>query len=100
MGVGIPGFGFQLPANRLGAGLTFLESKEEQPAQQGLWEPDAAGRWDCIVFAKAPGSREGERQSVSGAEGRCLEHLEPDSRLLFWAPEASPEESASESIPF
>lgn len=62
MGVGIPGFGFQLPANRLGAGLTFLESKEEQPAQQGLWEPDAAGPRDCIVFTKAPGSREGERQ--------------------------------------
>lgn len=44
MGVGIPGFEFPLPANRPGAGLTFLESKEVQPAQQGLWELDAAGR--------------------------------------------------------
>lgn len=44
MGVGIPGFEFPLPANRPGAGLTFLESKEVRPAQQGLWELDAAGR--------------------------------------------------------
>ena len=36
MGVGIPGFEFQLTANLLGAGLTFLESKEVQPAQRGL----------------------------------------------------------------
>lgn len=35
MGVGIPGFEFQLPANRLNAGLTFLEREAVQPAQQG-----------------------------------------------------------------
>lgn len=38
MGVGIPGFEFQLIATCLGAGLTFLESKDVQPAQQGLRE--------------------------------------------------------------
>lgn len=43
MGVGTPGFEFQLTANRLGAGVTFLESKEVQPAQQGVRERDAAG---------------------------------------------------------
>lgn len=40
------------------------------------------------------------REAASDAQGRCLEHLEPDSRLLFWAPQASPEELASESIRF
>lgn len=44
MGVGIPGFEFQLTANRPSAGLTFLESKGVQPAQQGLRELEAAGR--------------------------------------------------------
>lgn len=53
MGVGTPGFEFQLTANRLGTELTFLESKEVQPAQQGLLrERDAAGRRDCLVSAK------------------------------------------------
>lgn len=52
MGVGIPEFEFQLTANRLGAGLTFLESKEVQPAQQGLRERCAAGRRDRRSSAK------------------------------------------------
>jgi hypothetical protein len=44
VGVGIPGFEFQLTANCPGAGLAFLEPKGEQPAQQGLQELEAAGR--------------------------------------------------------
>ena len=58
MGAGIPGFEFQLTANRLGTGLTFLESKDVQPAQLGLLssrllgaqlassQPRAASSWE------------------------------------------------------
>lgn len=34
MGVGIPGFEFQLSANRLNAGRTFLEQEAVWPAHQ------------------------------------------------------------------
>lgn len=43
MGVGIPGFEFQLTAGCLSAGRTFLEPKGAQPAQQGLQGLEAPG---------------------------------------------------------
>lgn len=67
MGVGTPGFEFQLTANRLGAGVTFLESKEVQPAQQGVRERDAAGPRDCVVSAKSSNPGLGER-AVGGPQ--------------------------------
>ena len=52
MGVGIPGFEFQLTANRLGAGLTFLDSKRSAACPGRPSELDTAGRYACIVFTK------------------------------------------------
>lgn len=52
MGVGIPGFEFQLTANRLGAGLTFLESRRSAACPARPPELDAAGHYACIVFTK------------------------------------------------
>lgn len=60
MGVGIPGFEFQLTANRLGAGLTFLESKRSAACPARPPELDAAGHCACLVFAKGLALPEGE----------------------------------------
>ena len=51
MGVGIPGFEFQLTANHLGTGLTFLESRRSAACPARPPELDAAGHCACIVFA-------------------------------------------------
>lgn len=59
MGVGIPGFKFQLLANRLGAGLTFLESKEVQPAQQGLRSETLLGAEAALLGRLRPGRCQG-----------------------------------------
>lgn len=89
MGVGTPGFEFQLTANRLGTGLTFLESKEVQPAQQGLlWERDAAGCRRRLVSAKGfeLGGEQVPRHRLGGG---CRS---PGRTPGFWPLEATPEE--------
>lgn len=85
MGAGIPGFEFQLTANRLGTGLTFLESKDVQPAQLGLLssrllgaqlassQPRAASSWEergVVAPGMGGGNSWEERESWPG-DGRC-----------------------------
>lgn len=79
MGVGTPGFEFQLTANRLGAGIiSGIRRGAACPARRS-----GARRRGRVVSAKS---------SDPGLGGRRLEDPREDLRLLFWPLEASPEE--------
>lgn len=88
MGVGIPGFEFQLTANCLGAGLTFLESKRSAACPARPPELDATGRYALCCLHQglgAPGRR-------GTWDRKWLEHPVEGSRPCpSPAPQASPE---------
>lgn len=100
MGVGIPGFEFQLPANRLNAGLTLLEQEAVQPAQQGplgarvafpLPKRGAPGRRQCYAQGGgaghlAPGASQRPEFRIERSEipEHCGVLLNVFCLLSFW----------------